>query len=93
MTPDDPRVQLLADLLKLLKKHGEHSFHSLAQALRDPEVANPLTTILRKTPKRARKPPKKAQKQPKPTKITTQPPTTSLETWSDIILSKRTNEA
>lgn len=90
MTDDDPRVSLLADMLKLLKKHGEHSFHSLAEALRTPELANTLTTILQETPKRApakkasKKPPKqasKSQKQP-------EAPTTSLQEWSDIILTK-----
>jgi hypothetical protein len=89
MTEDDPRVRLLADMLKLLKKHGEHSFHSLAEALRTPELADTLTTILRETPKRA--PTKKQPKKP-PAKTKSQKPpdapTTSLQQWSDIILTE-----
>jgi len=90
MNEDDPRISLLADILKLLKKHGEQSFHLLAEALRKPELAETLTTILQETPKRtpAKKPSKKKPKQE--AKIQKQPeaPTTSLQQWSDIILTK-----
>jgi len=90
MTDDDPRVSLLADMLKLLKKHGEHSFHSLAEALRTPELANTLTTILQETPKRApaKKPSKKPPKQATKNQKQPEAPTTSLQQWSDIILTK-----
>ncbi len=96
MTDEDPRVKLLADMLKLLKKHGEHSFHSLAAALRTPELAHTLTTILQETPKRA--PAKKANKKPPKQATGKKPPeapTSSLQQWSDIILTepqKRTND-
>ena len=90
MTDDDPRISLLADLLKLLKKHGEHSFHALAEALQTPKLANTLTTILQETPNRApgKRTPKKRPR--RATKSQTRPktPTTSLQQWSDIILTK-----
>jgi hypothetical protein len=93
MTDDDPRVSLLTDVLKLLKKHGEQSFYSLAEALRTPELANMLTTILQEAPKRAptKRAPKKQAKQS--TKVQKQPEgsTTSLDQWSDIILPKKEN--
>ena len=90
MTHDDSHLQLLADLLKLLKKHGEPAFHSLAAALRDPELASTLTTLLDETPKRApaKKSTKKPPKEPKTTSKASEAPTSNLQQWSDIILAK-----
>lgn len=91
MTNDDPRINLLTDLLKLLKKHGELSFRQLAEALCDPEIAVAMTTLLEETPKRApaRKAPKKKAKESEQQRH--EPSTTSLQQWSDIILDKKKN--
>jgi hypothetical protein len=91
MTNDDPRINLLTDLLKLLKKHGELSFRQLAETLRDPEIAAAMTTLLEETPKRvpARKAPKTKEKKSEQQRH--EPSTTSLQQWSDIILDKKNN--
>jgi hypothetical protein len=45
----EKELALLADLVKMLRKHGADSFESLSELLRDPRFAEDLSMILKKT--------------------------------------------
>jgi hypothetical protein len=49
----EPELALLADLGKLLKKHGTEPFRNLAESLADPEFAGRLSVVLAELSKAA----------------------------------------
>lgn len=89
MSAERPDLELLGDLLRLVRKHGPESFTRLASLLRDAETMGTLANVLDEVAETARLSRASSQKRRVTPKKGESVPTSSLGDWSNIIERNR----
>ena len=88
MSTERPDIELLSDLLRLVRKYGPEGFTNLAVLLRDAEAMGTMASVLDSVAEAARLSRASSEKRrPKRTKRDAE--TSSLGEWSEIIERNR----